>query len=191
MPLADELATTEAERHCLAALREASGEVDGPMERHCVRCQLLAERLAGARGLELDRELMLCAAFLHDAGLYPAISRAGVYTADGGRFARELLEGLGWDHARAERCERAIAYHHETREQSDLGPEVELLRLVDRIEVLGGLATEGLARAEVREIFRRVPRDGFYRGIARLLFPLLLSRPRSVVRIFRLRESES
>ena len=189
MPLADELATTEAERRCLAALREASGAVNGPMERHCVRCFLLAERLAERRSLEIDREVMLCASLLHDAGLYPAIGRGGVYTADGGAYTRDLLSGMGWGDARAARVERAISLHHETREQSDLGPEVELMRLADRIEVLGGIVTEGLGRAEVREIFDRVPRRGMYPHIGRLLAPVVAKRPLSLLKIFRLRDA--
>lgn len=185
--LADELATTEAERRCLEALREACGEVEGPMERHAVRCFLLAERLAARRGLELDREAMLCASLLHDAGLYPMISRGGVYTEDGGTFTRELLEGMGWDDARPGHVEQTIALHHETRDQSDLGPEVELMRLADRIELSGGLITEGLDRSEVREIFGRVPRRGTYVHIGRLLAPVLVRRPLSLLKIFRAR----
>lgn len=156
------------------------------MERHAVRCFLLAVRLAERRGLELDREAMLCASLLHDAGLYPLISRGGVYTADGGAYTRELLEGMGWDEARAERVERTIALHHETRDQSELGAEVELMRLADRIEILGGVVTEGLDRSEVREIFGRVPRRGLYLHIGRLLAPVAAKRPLSLLKIFRL-----
>lgn len=187
MPVADELATTEAVRRCLDALREASGGTDGPMERHGVRCFLLAERLAAKRGLEIDREVMLCASFLHDAGLYPMISRGGIYTVDGGEFTRELLTGLGWEPQRAGLCEQVIALHHETREMSDLGAEVELMRLADRIELGGGLITEDLDRSEVREIFSRIPRRGIYRHIGALLAPVIIRRPLKVLKIFRLR----
>jgi HD superfamily phosphodiesterase len=186
VPLADDLATTEAERRSLEDLRAASGDVDGPMERHGVRCFLLAERLAERRGLELDREVMLCAALLHDAGLYPAISRGGVYTVDGGAHARELLVAAGVDAGRAELCERAIALHHDARDQSGRGAEVELMRLADRIELLGGVVTEGLDRTEVRAIFARVPRRGLYRHIGSLLAPVIARRPLSLLRIFRL-----
>ena len=68
----------------------ASGEVDGPMERHCVRLFLFVEMLAAERWVEIDRELVLCAAFMHDAGLYDSISHGGVYTDEGisGRLAQ-------------------------------------------------------------------------------------------------------
>ena len=72
---ADELVCTEAEAAALAALRTATGETDGDIERHTVRQYLIAERLADSRGIAYDREVLLCASFLHDAGLYgPASS---------------------------------------------------------------------------------------------------------------------
>ena len=67
---ADELICTEAEAAALHALRTATEETDGDMERHTVRQYLIAERLADTGGVAYDRELLLCASFLHDAGLY-------------------------------------------------------------------------------------------------------------------------
>ena len=58
MARADDLATTDAELACLNALREATGTTDDPMERHCERQFLTAERMATDRGLETDRELL-------------------------------------------------------------------------------------------------------------------------------------
>ena len=44
------------------------------MERHCQRQLAIAERLVGGRAF--DRELLLCACWLHDTGLYtPATTR--------------------------------------------------------------------------------------------------------------------
>src|SRR6185312_688999 len=67
---ADELVCTEYEAVALEALRTATGEIDGDMERHTVRQYLIAERLADTLGVAYDREVLLCASFLHDAGLY-------------------------------------------------------------------------------------------------------------------------
>ena len=39
-----------------------------------MRQYLIAERIADDRGISYDRELLLCASFLHDAGLYDAAS---------------------------------------------------------------------------------------------------------------------
>ena len=49
MAAADALAQTPLERRFLDELRHASGEVDGPMERHGVRCFM------GERPLTLPR----------------------------------------------------------------------------------------------------------------------------------------
>src|SRR3954451_13574546 len=52
---ADELASTEAEAAALKALRAATGETDGGMERHTMRQYLIAERIADMRGIPLTR----------------------------------------------------------------------------------------------------------------------------------------
>jgi hypothetical protein len=56
---ADELVCTESEAVALEALRTATGESDGEMERHTVRQYLIAERLADIRGVGYDREVLL------------------------------------------------------------------------------------------------------------------------------------
>jgi hypothetical protein len=185
-PRADALVQTELERRFLAELRSAGGEVDGPMERHGVRCFLLIELLARERGVTVDREVCLCAALIHDAGLYDSISRNGVYTDDGGEFAAELFSEAEARPERARLVRDACAYHHALTDQSDRGIEVELMRLADRIEVSGGLVRSGLSREQVRRIFAEVPRDGFYRGVAALLGHLLRERPLTLPRIFKL-----
>jgi len=75
---ADELIGTEAEAAALEALRAATGETDGDMERHTVRQYLIAERIADMRGIPYDREVLLCASFLHDSGLYGAAGTGDV-----------------------------------------------------------------------------------------------------------------
>ncbi len=182
---ADELVETPLERRFLDVLREASGEIDGPMERHCVRCFMFVELLAERRGIEIDREVALCAALLHDAGLYDRISRGGVYTDDGGAFAERLCTEAGEPVTRARLVNDACTYHHAVRDQSRRGIEVELLRLADRIEVSGGLLRAGLARGEVRIVFDHVSRKGFYTRVAGLLGHALRERPLTLPRIFK------
>ena len=182
---ADTLIKTDLERQFLDALRHASGETDGPMERHCVRCFLFVEALAGKRGSTIDRELVLCCAFMHDAGLYDEISRGGVYTDDSGLCAERMFLDAGATPERAELARETCAQHHALRDQSAKGTEVELMRLADRIELSYGVLSAGLARAQVREIFDRVSRQGTYRVIAGLVGHALLERPTTVPRIFK------
>jgi hypothetical protein len=185
MARADDLAQTPLERRCLEELRDASGEVEGPMERHCVRCFMFVERLAARRGLDVDREVALCAAFLHDIGIYPSRSQGGVYTDESGELAHRLFTEAGADPARAQLCTDVCAYHHARSNQMARGAEVELMRLADQIEVFGGLRRHGLTRDEIQHAFDEVPRDGFYGHIAKLTVRALRDRPTTLPKIFK------
>ena len=182
---AETLVSTPAEVRALAALRGATGEVDGVMERHCLRCFELCRRIAAKRGAELDLEVLLCAAILHDIGLYEAVSEGGVYTDEGAELARSIGLEAGWEPARADLCAEACARHHSITPKWEAGAEVETLRLADRIEVSGGLFRGGLSRAEVETVFAMYPRDGFYRGLFGVVAPALRQRPLTLPRIFK------
>jgi hypothetical protein len=180
----DQLAQTPAEREALARLRAATGGADGPMERHCLRARHIAAQIAGRRGWAVDPEVLTVAAILHDIGLYPAVSRGGVYTADGAELARELLAAHGWDTERIERCVLAIDRHHELRRQLAHGGEVEALRLADLVELSGGVLTFGVGRAWLRSLNAAVPRDGLAGELAREVGRALRERPLTMPRIF-------
>jgi hypothetical protein len=183
--VAESLVTTDAERDALQALRDAAGETDGVMERHCVRCFLLCEELAVLASADLDREVSLCAAFLHDIGLYPSVTDGGVYTEEGAAVARRLGLQAGWNESRAGLCADACAYHHSVRSKWELGAEVETLRLADRIEVSGGLFRSGLDREQIRGVNEIAPRDGFYGGLIHAVWPVLRSRPLTLPAVFK------
>lgn len=180
----DQLATTAAEREALSALREATGKADGPMERHCLRVRLIASELAQRREWQLDHEILTVASILHDIGLYPSVSRGGVYTADGATLARQLLTKHGWDAIRIELCADAIDRHHDVRTQLSRGAEVEALRLADLADVSGGLISFGLPRAWLKELARGVPRRGLGGELAREVGRALRERPLTLPRIF-------
>jgi hypothetical protein len=159
---ADGLARTPAERASLAALRAATSAVGGTMERHCVRQFLIAERMAIEANLEVDRELLLCAAFIHDAGLFPGVSTGGAYTHDSRTLAQLTLAPFGWDAKRLATCLDAIEQHHALRSRWDWGAEVELTRRADFVEITAGLVPFGLSRAWIRQLFAEIPRIDFY-----------------------------
>jgi hypothetical protein len=183
--VADTLVKTDLERRFLDEVRAASGETDGAMERHCVRCFLFMEMLAVKRGTGLDRELALCAALMHDAGLYDSISHGGVYTDEGGEFAERIFIDAGVSAQRARLIHDTCAQHHALRDQSAKGEEVELLRLADRIELSSGMLRSGLSRAQVKDVFGQVSRKGTYGVIAGLVGHALVKRPTTVPRIFK------
>jgi HD domain len=181
---ADELVETPAERACLDALRAASGDSDGPMERHCVRQFLIAQRLAEDGDLDVDRELLLCASFIHDAGLFPSVASRDSYLVDGRRLFERTLEPFGWPPERMRRGLDAVEQHHATRARWQLGNEVELVRRSDLVDVSGGLVTFGVDRWWVRNLGRELPRRGFYRLLARESWRMLRERPRTIPRIW-------
>lgn len=182
---ADELATTPGERACLDALRAASGEVDEPMERHCVRQFLIAQELAARARSDIDRELLLCAAFLHDAGIYGSASTGDVYVSDSRRLGERTLAPFAWTPERLARCLDAIEQHHAMRPRWHMGTEVELMRRADLVDVAPRLVRFGLPREWLRDLFVSVPRDGLYRTIGSLLVHMVRERPRSMLRITR------
>ena len=184
MSRADELAQTPAERASLDALRAVSGETDGAMERHCVRQFLIAERLAEDAGRDADSELLLCAAFLHDTGLYPSVKSHDAYVSDGRHLAERTLAPFGWEPERLSRCLDAVEQHHALRDRSSMGAEVELMRRADLVDVSAGVVTFGIDRWWIRGLAREVPRAGFHRFLAHAIWQMARERPRSLPRIF-------
>lgn len=181
---ADDLVSTAIEREALRRIRALTGDRDGPMERHGVRCFLICERLAAEAGLDVDREVLLVAGLLHDIGLYDRASRNGVYVRDGREYTEELLGGReGWSAERIRLCGDAIERHHELRSQWGAGSEVELMRRADMVEVSSGLVDYGAGRGWIRCLWRAVPRDGIYAEIGRMVGKALRERPATIPQI--------
>jgi hypothetical protein len=176
---ADSLSETAAERACLQALRGAVGP-DSAMERHCVRQFAIAERLAGERAF--DRELQLCACWLHDAGLFT--HSRDPYVTEGARLAARVLAPFGWPVERLQRCMDACEQHHAPRSRMAMGLEVELVRQSDLVDVSAGLVNFGLDRGWLRALFREVPRVGFWKMLGRATISEVGGRPASLRAVF-------
>jgi hypothetical protein len=182
--VADDVASTEAEHACLVALRSATRTADGPMERHCLRVFVIAERLAEQHGRRIDREVLLCACLLHDIGAYGVAPEGDAYTSEGRRFAEQLLEPYAWPEIRVRACGDAIEHHHELSPMWELGPETELVRRADLVDVSAGIVAFGLPRGWLRGLFRAVSRDGIYGEIARIAASIVWERPETIPDIF-------
>jgi hypothetical protein len=176
---ADALSATPAVQAALGALRAAAGS-DSVLERHCLRQFAIAERLAGDR--VFDRELLLCACWLHDVGLFTR-SR-DPYVSESARVAAGVLEPLRWPPERLQRCMDACEQHHAPRSRMAMGLEVELVRQSDLVDVTAGLINFGADRGWLRGLFREVPRDGLWRLIASAVARELRHRPASLTGVF-------
>jgi hypothetical protein len=74
-------------------------------------------------------------------------------------MAARILEPFEWPPDRLQRTD-ACEQHHARRAPIAIGLEVELMRRSDLVDVTTGLASFGLDRRWLRELFREVPRDG-------------------------------
>jgi hypothetical protein len=181
--VAENLCTTPTSLRCLAALRDLTGEVGGPMERHSLRVVLLAGELARLGGHDVDQEVLVCAGLLHDIGLYPGAATKAAYVTDGRRLTESMLGDAGWAPERVRLAADAVEHHHELRPQWALGTEVELMRKADLIEVSHGLVSCGVSKAFRSDLLARLPRKGFVGEVARGLGRALRERPASLWRI--------
>ena len=188
MARADELAGSDAEVACLEALRAATGEPNGAMERHCVRQFLIAERLGQDLADPVDRELLLCAAFLHDAGLYPGVATDDPYVTDSRRLTERTLAPFEWEPRRLALCLDAVEQHHALGSLWAWGNEVELMRRSDLVDVTWGAVRFGIPRAWLRDLFTAIPRKGLWPLLAREAVRMARRRPRSLVGITKPRE---
>jgi HD domain-containing protein len=148
--------------------------------RATLRQFAIAGRLAGGRAF--DRELLVCACWLHDAGLY--IPSHDPYVTEGARLADRVLAPFGWPPERLQRCMDACEQHHAPRSRMAMGLEVELVRQADLVDVTAGIVNFGLDRRWLRALFRDVPRDGFWRLLGGAVLGELRHRPASLAGVF-------
>jgi hypothetical protein len=183
-PAAESACTTEATLACLAELRSLCGAEDGPMERHGLRVYEIACELGRRRKVEADRDLLLCVALLHDAGLYPGAASSDTYVVDGRHLLVRVLAPFAWPPERVALAGDAVERHHELRPQWSHGTEVELIRRADLIDVSAGAVRFGLDRAWLRGLAERIPRAGMTGEIGRLVLGALRARPLTMLEIF-------
>jgi hypothetical protein len=153
------------------------------MERHCLRVFVIAERSAMDLGRRIDREVLLCASLLHEIGAYPIAATGDVYTSDGRRFAERLLDPFAWPEIRVRACGDAIENHHRLSPVWELGPETELVRRADLVDVSAGVVAFGVSRSWLRGLFSAVSRDGIYTEIGRIVAGFARDRPQTIPRI--------
>ncbi len=182
---ADTACTTDASRACLAELRSLSGEVAGPMERHGLRVYEIAGEMARRRGLDVDREVLLCAAWLHDAGLYAGASTRSTYVVDGRHLLERVVATFDWPSERLRLAGDTIERHHELRSQWHRAHEIELMRRADLVDISAGAVRFGLDRGWLHDLAERIPRRGMAGHIAKLVGGALRTKPLTMLEIFR------
>jgi hypothetical protein len=139
------------------------------------RTQRASERLAGDRAF--DRELLLCACWLHDVGLFT--HSRDPYVTEGARLAARVLEPFGWPRERLQLCMDACEQHNAPRSRMAMGLEAELVRQSDLVDVTARLVNFGLDRRWLCGLFGDVQRDGLWRLIGSAVLSELRHRRRA------------
>jgi putative nucleotidyltransferase with HDIG domain len=86
------------------ARRLAEHHLSGGLDRRWLHVQAVARRAAEvADALNLDDDVLVCAAWLHDIGYSPTLEKTGFHALDGARFLRRL--------AIDERITALVAHH--------------------------------------------------------------------------------
>jgi hypothetical protein len=129
------------------------------LTNHGVRSYGFGALLGLAERRRFDAEVFYVASILHDIGLLPAFDRGGRFEDDGDAVTRELLAGVGWEPARAERAGKAVRDHWHGPKNED---EVESLLLAYGTSVdVSGWRLHDFTPATLDAFLEAAPRCGF------------------------------
>jgi hypothetical protein len=150
-----------------------------------LRLHQLARLLLAQRGLEAelpDDELYLLA-MVHDLGLLDEqLPGANYLQRSLALLERETRAAKLTLHTEASTVRECLLYNHRLTAPPGLTPAAEAFRHAVWIEHARGLWRHGLPRAEVREVFRRYPRDDFDRVLADFTRRVLFREPATLTR---------
>jgi hypothetical protein len=137
------------------------------LTNHGVRSYAWGALLGLSESRPFESEILYVAALVHDIGLLESHDRGNDFEADGAAAARELLLGVGWDDARADRAANAVRDHWNGPESED---EVESLLLAYGTSVdVGGWRLKEFDADTVDDIVATAPRDGFKKQFIELV----------------------
>lgn len=124
------------------------GDPTGHDIYHCLRVKRLALRIA--EGEDLDREVLVATAYLHDIGRKREWEGEGDHVEMGVAAAREILSRVSFPTPKVDAVVRCIAYHERyewARGQPEVGGEglgeIRGFQDADRLDAIGAI---GLAR---------------------------------------------
>jgi hypothetical protein len=130
------------------------------LDRHCQRLAAFTLALAEIEGVDLDPELVVATAWLHDIGLLVRLEGTRNYLDRGLRFVEPLVDSWGLEPRQRRIFEEMMLYNHSLRPVAGVCGEAELMRRAVQVEHSLGAVTHGLERRRVRAVFDRYPRRG-------------------------------
>jgi hypothetical protein len=130
------------------------------LDRHCQRLAAFTLAQAERNGVVLAPDLVRATAWLHDIGLLVKLDGTRNYLDRGLRFVEPLVDSWELPERQRRMFEQMMLYNHSARPVPGLCDEAEMMRRAVQVEHSFGLHRHGLARAHVRDVFRRYPRRG-------------------------------
>lgn len=142
-----------------AAIDAAVKVLPAPLLHHSHRTYRFGRAIGELERVDVDDELLLAAAMLHDTGLVTAEGRDD-FTLTSARVARDVAEAVGLSTAATETLQTAITMHHNPRVALAAGPVAYLLSAGAGVDVVGVRSWQ-LPAATLTAAVRDHPRDGF------------------------------
>jgi len=142
-----------------AAAQAAHAALPVTLLNHGYRTYAFGRALGELEQVEVDSELLLAAALLHDVGLALARGRED-FTLTSARVARDVAEQAGLSSASTRELLTAITMHHNPRVTRQAGPVAYLLAAGAGADVVGLRCWE-LPPSVVVDTVGAYPREGF------------------------------
>ncbi|HEX7189062.1 MAG TPA: HD domain-containing protein [Actinomycetes bacterium] len=153
-PLPDSVLTRAAED---VARRRLSPALLG----HSYRTYAFGAALGELENLDVDREVLLAAALLHDVGLPTPVPQVD-FTLASARAARDVAEQVGLSTSATDTLRTAITLHHSPGVTLEHGPVAYLLSAGAGLDVVG-LRSWQLPPDQLAAVVAAHPRTGFKR----------------------------
>ena len=149
----------------VAAAHEAGRRLSPTLLHHSYRTYLFGAALGHLERVDVDRELLLAAALLHDTGLRPPVPGTD-FTLASAKVALEVAERVGLSTAATQVMRDAITLHHSPDVNLDSdGPVAYLLSAGAAVDVVG-LRSWALPAGLLAQVVSQHPRLAFKREFA-------------------------
>ncbi|MBN2529552.1 MAG: HD domain-containing protein [Deltaproteobacteria bacterium] len=130
------------------------------LENHCIRLCKFALALAAKEYQEVDEDLLVAGANLHDIGLLVPNDDSPNYLYRGLAFALPLMDQWKLTDFEKRQMRHMLLYNHSLRLPFDITPAGDLLRRAVQVEHSLGKWSHGLDHQTIKNIFASWPRHG-------------------------------
>lgn len=157
-------------------LEYARGIYEPYLLHHAVRSWLFSAKIAQAKGMDCDLEVVAIGTLLHDIGLEPGVPGRDRFEVNSAAAARSFVKERGMSDRRAQLIWDLVALNSTPSIALHKEPEVALGTLGIGLD-WGGFGVELIAPADMTEILRAFPRLQMKNRFADACRHLVVTRP--------------